>query len=169
MPPRPRSGRASRLVFAEAKRAPILGGRSGRCGVTEICKRRYNIKMAKISLSAVVIIGIAILLFVYEPGSSFLPNAEGKTWVEIDPIQCGGNPWEIWQSEQGVAYDMSESDIIKLYYREKENIEISEVKSKQTHEAVCLACNCPTGDTLYLLVDDLSVQKMLTLGYSLSD
>ena len=116
---------------------------------------------------AIVIIGVGLLVWLSGP-SAFLPNAQGRAWVEIDPIQCGGNPWELWQQETGVAYDMSEPDIIKLYYREKENIEISEVKSRQTHDIVCEACICPRGDTLYLLVNNSSVQQMLSLGYQIS-
>ena len=128
---------------------------------------RYNLAtMFRNLIYAIVIIGVGLLVWLSGP-SAFLPNAQGRAWVEIDPIQCGGNPWELWQQEQGVAYDKSEIDIIKDYYREQ-GTEVFEVKSKQTHEIVCEACSCPRGDTIYLLIGSQDVQKMLSLGYQIS-
>ena len=105
---------------------------------------------------------------------------EGKTWVEIDPIQCFGNAWEIdWiQSHDGnsSAYprdthtpgvDPEEIEIIKDYYG-RQGVTIYYVKTAVTYETVCEACTCPQGYTLYLLVDDSNVDKMLDFGYKIA-
>ena len=109
--------------------------------------------MFKNLIYIIVVVGVALLLFLSKTGE--------KTWAAIDPVQCNGNPWEIWQRGKGVAYDLSEEGIIKLYYQEKEGIEVFEVRSEQTHETVCQACSCPRGDTIYLLVDNHDVPVIL--------
>lgn len=141
----------------------------------------YN--MPKKLIYGAIIIGIGLLVW-FQYGDRFLtPKAGDKTWVEIDPIQCGGNPWEIFYSEKGVAFDAStqlsvkpkpverldksEDLIIKDYYRAK-GVEIFEVRSKKTHEIVCESCSCPRGDTLYLFVGDSDLEKILALGYKIS-
>ena len=117
-----------------------------------------------------------------------LPKETGKTWVEIDPIQCLGNPWEVdwlkaheeeFKDKPYGAYgeyprdfntlelESEEIRIIKDYYQ-KQGITIFDVKSEWTHEGVCDACDCPEGYTLYLLISDSDVDKMLELGYKIS-
>lgn len=98
----------------------------------------------------------------------------GKTWVEIDPIQCGHNPWESnWPESNNDSYssyprEVQEIEKIKNYYQ-KQGIFIFDVRLKLTHEIVCLACCCPRGDTLYVLVSDSDVNKMLQFGYEISE
>lgn len=99
----------------------------------------------------------------------YLTEIFEKTWVEIEPIQCLGNPWEVeWLKSHDNNYSeyprQEESQIIKNYYQ-KQGVIVFDVKSKQTHKIVCASCDCPRGDTLYLLVSDSDVNKMLELGY----
>ncbi|MDD3190669.1 MAG: hypothetical protein PHI66_03185 [Candidatus Pacebacteria bacterium] len=109
-----------------------------------------------------------------------LPKESGKTWVQIDPVQCLGNPWEIdWTKSHDNDYygypadihtpelEQEEIQIIKNYYQ-KQGIAIADVRSEWTHEIVCTACNCPQGYMLYLLVSDSDVDKMLELDYEVS-
>ncbi len=100
-----------------------------------------------------------------------LPNS----WVEIDPIQCLGNPWEIdWLKDNDdyprdvhtLELEQGEEDIIKEYYL-KQGVSILKVESEWTHDIVCEACSCPQGYTLYLLVSD--VDKMIKLGHKISE
>lgn len=109
-----------------------------------------------------------------------LPKEDGKTWVQIDPVQCLGNPWEVdWLRSYDNNYsaypreihtselEQEEIQIIKNYYK-KQGIIIFDVKSKWTHEIVCEACSCPKGNTLYLLVSDSDIDKMLRFNYKVS-
>ena len=101
-----------------------------------------------------------------------------KKWVEIDPIQCLGNPWEVdWLQDDdfdnypwGDAWSIEEPEkqIIKQFYG-KQGITIFDVKSEVTHEEVCEACNCPQGYTLYLQISEDDTDKMLGFGYRYHD
>ena len=100
-----------------------------------------------------------------------------KTWVEIDPIQCGGNPWEKdWLESHPDDFSIyarlitnEKIELIKNYYK-KQDIEIFDVKSFPWEDvAVCEACSCPAGYTLYLLVSNYDVQKMQEFGYKISE
>ena len=106
------------------------------------------------------------------------PREKGRTWVEIDLVQCMNNPWEIdwlrthnWNSSayptHGLDLDPQEIEIIKNYYA-KQGITVFDARSEWTHEAACLACSCSVGHTLYLLVSDDDVDSMLELGYRIS-
>ena len=95
-------------------------------------------------------------LFVIPPT---LDNVEGTTWVQIDPIQCGGNMW-------GDA--RSSPDHIKGYFADQDVI-VLDVKTEQTYQVVCAACSCPDGITLYLQVSDDDVSTMQNWGFSLLD
>ena len=99
-----------------------------------------------------------------------------KTWVEIDPIQCGGNPWEKdWLESHPDDFSIyarlitnEKIELIKNYYK-KQDIEIFDVKSFPWEDvAVCESCSCPAGYTLSLLVSNSDVDKMLELGYKIS-
>ena len=99
-----------------------------------------------------------------------------KTWVEIDPIQCGGNPWEKeWLESHPDDFSIyarlitnEKIELIKNYYK-KQDIEIFDVKSFTWEDvAVCESCSCSAGYTLSLLVSTSDVDKMLELGYKIS-
>ncbi|MAH43270.1 hypothetical protein CL614_06180 [archaeon] len=110
-----------------------------------------------------------------------LPKDDGKTWVEVDPIQCLGNPWEIdWLESHNNNYsaypidvgtlpnlETTEGEIIKNYYQ-NQGINIFNVISKSTYDTVCKACSCAKGYTLYLLISELDINKMLEFGYKIN-
>jgi hypothetical protein len=107
---------------------------------------------------------------------STFPNSD-LVWVAIEPIQCMGNPWEQdWLESHNQDYSSYpksftdselEPEIFKIikyyYYRHGVNIFAGETAHK--YDAVCAACSCPAGYTLYLLVEAENVQKMIGFGY----
>lgn len=102
-----------------------------------------------------------------------LPSVEGKSWVQIDPIQCANNPWEqYWIESHGNDYSslrgMDEFVIVKNYF-EKQGIMIYEFNTARTYQTVQTSCSSPAGHTLYLLVSEEDVDKMLNLGFKLSE
>ena len=84
-----------------------------------------------------------------------LDYVEGTTWVQIDPVQCGGNPW-------GDA--RSSPDVIKEYYADL-GVDVFDLKVAHTHQLICAACSCPDGITLSLRVSHDDVRTMLSLGF----
>lgn len=103
-----------------------------------------------------------------------------KTWVEIDPIQCLGNPWEQdWLKSHNNDYhsyphsaysegiDDGESIIIKDFYK-KQGITVFDVRSGYGDKVIWASCSSSTGYTLYLMVSESSVDKMLNLNYTMS-
>ena len=124
--------------------------------------------MKKAIIYGLLMIGTVFLIWSSYGGDFFFQESAGRTWVQIDPVQCSGNPWEIEQREKGVAFDKSEDEIIKDYFQIR-GVQIFEVRSKMTHEIVCESCACLRGDTLYLSVASPNVSKMLNLGYKVSE
>lgn len=135
---------------------------------------------------------LALLVIAAAVGAYFVfyksEPAQAQTWVEIDPIQCLGNPWEQdWLSynngdsskyprDAGTpGIDPGEIQIIKNYYSAKEQIAVYDVRAVSFEEkagepvAVCQACSCPQGYTLYLLVSNADLAAMQELGYKVSD
>ncbi len=101
-------------------------------------------------------------------GALLLPN---RTWVAIDPVQCLRNPWEMdWlarHSNDYLAYPReidSQLIIIKLYYS-RLGVDVDEALSILKYDAVCEACSCPRGDTIYLHVRDRDLRTMLSQGF----
>jgi hypothetical protein len=100
------------------------------------------------------------------------PTANETSWVEIEPIQCLGNPWEHdWlnshKNDSSSYPKENEFEIIKDFYAKK-GITVINVKSERKYEVVCLACSCPRGDVLSILIYDSDVDKMLALDFKLS-
>ena len=111
------------------------------------------------------------------PGPKTAKNVLGNTWVAIEPIQCLGNPWEQdWLENNNGDYhsypkdpttpglEPEELEIIQDYY-ERQGVTVFDGKNIPKYEQVCLACSCPEGHTLYLLVRDQDVETMVALGY----
>lgn len=125
-------------------------------------------------------------LFVIAIKTASLSKTPGMTWVEIDPMQCRSNPWQRDWAEDGNcgrAYpdyprwysdliETPEAEIVRLYY-EKQGVDVAEVKSipfkEPTLSSMCLACDCLEGYTLYLLIPDFEVDKMVALGYKVHE
>lgn len=91
-------------------------------------------------------------------------------WVYYVPVQCLGNPWEQdWLESNGgdsANYPKErEMEIIKSYY-EKKGVQILKTGlGMSAFDRVCLACSCPRGDLILLLVPDSQMEKMLALGF----
>ena len=145
--------------------------------------------MNSLVIGIIAVVGFltaVILLAIYSQESS-QPIQEPeltiqKTWVEIDPIQCLGNPWEQdWLKSHNNDYasyprnvhteglDDGETVVIKDYYR-NQSITVFDVRSGswggETFQ--CEGCGCSAGYTLYLLVSELNVDEMLNLNYKIS-
>ncbi len=101
-------------------------------------------------------------------------------WVEINPVQCMGNPWERdWldaNNNDVSAYPRGPDaplpgpeviELIKDYYA-KQGVEVMDAKSAWVMQAVCEACSCPEGYTLYLSIAASDVEKMTGLGFKVS-
>jgi hypothetical protein len=115
-----------------------------------------------------------------DPAKSQLPAAKNvleETWVAAEPIQCLENPWEQdWLENHGWDYEGYPKDpttpqlepeefvIIQGYY-ERQGVVVFEGENAPKYEEVCLACNCPEGQTLYLRVRHEDVPTMVSLGY----
>ncbi len=100
-----------------------------------------------------------------------------KRWVATEPIQCLGNPWEQdWLKSHDGDYasypkdptrpglEPEEIEIIKDFYR-RQGVVVFEVDTRPKYLAVCAACLCPEGHTLYLRVRLEDLETMLALGY----
>jgi len=104
-------------------------------------------------------------------GSGFSFKSVFQTWVATTPIQCLRNDWEKdWLSHPGHEYgdyprDFSRQlEIIRDYY-DAQGVDVRDGTIEDWNTAVCAACTCAAGYTLYLLVPDDDVDKMLALGY----
>jgi len=100
-----------------------------------------------------------------------------QLWVAMEPIQCLGNPWERdWLESHNWDYsgypkdpttpglEPEEFAIIQDFY-DRLGVTVFEAETAPKNEAVCLACSCPEGHTLYLFVAAEDVQKMMEFGY----
>jgi hypothetical protein len=116
-----------------------------------------------------------------------LPEEAGKTWLEIDPVQCGGNPWEgDWVPMAGTVSAkcqqqcghlpqserwMCESKCFLQKYYAYQGVIVYDIRWISYEEkfgrwiAICEACDCPAGSTLYVQVAGSSVAAMLNMGY----
>lgn len=120
----------------------------------------------------VVLVLVIAAAFIWRSYSG-TETAEGKTWLDYVPVQCMGNPWEQdWLAANGgdsASYPKErEMEIIKSYY-EKKGVQILKTGlGMSAFDRVCLACSCPRGDLILLLVPDSQVEKMLALGFKKS-
>ena len=105
-----------------------------------------------------------------------------RTWVATEPVQCLTNAWEAdWLAQHNddrarYPRDLStwpraltpeEIDIIVEYY-EKQGVVVFETATfaqARTSTPVCAACICEEGHTLFLLVRNRDVERMIGLGY----
>ena len=108
------------------------------------------------------------------------PGQSENVWMSIAPIQCLGNPWEIdWLESHDNDYDAyprdlskpglerEEEQIIRDYYL-RQGVIIKGFATTEWDGAVCLACSCPQGYTLYVLIPEQQQEKMLELGFAVT-
>jgi hypothetical protein len=118
-----------------------------------------------------------------------LPSEEGKTWLETDTTQCGGGPWSTWEASVAEASwadcqsvcgqidrwrERSECwyECVLRKGHPRQGIEVFDIRVVTFEEkfggdyvALCEACSCPDGFTLYVQVSKLDVDAMLDMGY----
>lgn len=81
-------------------------------------------------------------------------------WMEIDPIQCRGNPWQKDRLNDDVVGFFTEKGIAIHEHRE---ISFTELYGELV--GVCAACFCPDGHTIYLKVGKKDIDSLTRLGF----
>ena len=106
---------------------------------------------------------VGTILIVAVSGCTTIDNS--KKWVSVEPVQCGGNAWEIDyfinNCEQRYPEE-EEEDLIRFYF-EKNSVETFDFQKQEKYETVCLACNCPRGDEISLLISKEAEAKFFEL------
>jgi hypothetical protein len=114
----------------------------------------------------------ALLFLLLVPFLQAADPREDKVWIIIRPLQCMRNPWEKeWLANN--KNDVSkyprrkEFALIKKYF-ERRRVPILEFRFKpfMKGQGRCETCECPRGDTLYLLISALDAPTMVSLGYT---
>jgi hypothetical protein len=100
-------------------------------------------------------------------------------WVFNEPIQCGGNPWELDAQQNPERYyecmlDCGDTDCgwptleeicrVEVFFL-TQGIWLHDVRDVHTYDEVCAACACPRGDTLYALVDPYDLDRIQEFGF----
>ena len=111
------------------------------------------------------------------PASPPLDNTQASVWVAIEPTQCLTNAWEAdWLAHHDDDYaaypkdysrpglEPEELAIIKDYYA-RQGVVVRAGATAPKYEAICAACSCPEGHTMFLLVRASDVDTMVALGY----
>lgn len=96
-------------------------------------------------------------------------------WTFNEPIQCGGNPWELDAQENPDRYyecmlDMGASPTLEEICRVEtffiaQGIWLHDVRDVHTYDEVCASCACPRGDTIYALVAPYDLDRILEFGF----
>lgn len=109
-------------------------------------------------------------------------KVDNGVWMETDPIQCLGNPWEMdWLENNPSAggnypkgkpriIENVESGIILAFFSGKGAV-ITDIKSEAypKNTMVCDACTCTDGYTLYLYVNEENAPILKRFNFSLSE
>jgi hypothetical protein len=118
-----------------------------------------------------LVLSISGLITLFACQALIIIAPTGRIWLATEPIQCLGNDWERdWLDRHDGDYDSyprdrePQSEIIKDYYR-SQGVEVFEITTKRRKEAVCTACSCPQGFTLYVRVGEGDTKVMLSLGF----
>ncbi len=93
-------------------------------------------------------------------------------WVETMPRQCLSNPWQQeWLKEHG--HDPSqyphdrERDILRMYFL-KRGVDFGDYRNVAVADAVCAACSCPTGEAVFLQINQQDLPVFEQHGFGLS-
>ena len=93
-----------------------------------------------------------------------------KEWFSIEPIQCQGNLWDEWDAKElNKRKWEGEEELITVWLEIVNGVRVYDYASKQVYEIVCLACSCPRGDRIAVLVNSSNSAKMLELGWEKMD
>jgi len=100
--------------------------------------------------------------------------------MQIEPVQCLGNPWEQdWLEVHGMKYEdyprgrprqleAEEKEIIRSFF-EKEGIRIYKIEGIPFPDSVmvCDACDCPQGYTLEVWAAPGDTARLRTFGFKI--
>jgi hypothetical protein len=111
----------------------------------------------------------------FEP--ELIARTQLRAWVAIEPTQCLTNAWEAdWLEQHGGDYaaypkdptrpglEPEEIAIITSYYA-RQGVVVFETATAPKYTAVCMACSCPEGHTMFLRVREEDVETMIGFGY----
>lgn len=89
----------------------------------------------------------------------------GSVWLQVNPVQCGGNPWEqVTSKGDGMdpIYPTSEHLAIDNYF-EDQGIDLLEIGLvyPPTPLPVCKACTCPRGDAVLVRAQAADAAKLV--------
>lgn len=99
-------------------------------------------------------------------------HADGFAWLAMNTTQCS-NPWDMeymneYRSNPSVAEELQGEEPVVQWYFESRGIEILDIESVgylPDNVAVCEACNCTSGETLYVKVASDNVEEMKDVGF----
>jgi hypothetical protein len=90
----------------------------------------------------------------------------------VRPLQCMRNPWEQeWlkrNKNQVTKYPRQKEFALVRNYFKNRRVPILDFRLKPflKGDGRCETCECPRGDTFFLLISALDVPTMVSLGYS---
>jgi len=92
-----------------------------------------------------------------------------RVWAIVQPLQCLGNPWEqdwVAHHEKSEVYPQrDEKQILKAFFAQNQ-IQILDIRVRPYDGGpLCQTCDCPRGDTLYLLVSAENAPLLKSFGY----
>ncbi len=89
-------------------------------------------------------------------------TSKSKSWFFIDPVQCGTNSWQTWNSEM----NYSSEEVRIVAWLSNQSIVVYDLRHRQTADIVCLSCSCPRGDRVAILVSSTDKIQLETLGWT---
>ncbi len=108
-----------------------------------------------------------------ERNFTVIPSPSGKSWVEMDPVQCpeqGGGGMAYWNSTHpNATYPIElpqDPEGIRNFFFSN-GIQIFDLKKDSWGDVgVCGACGCPLGYTIELLVSNSDLEKIQKFGFT---
>ncbi|MFH0715069.1 MAG: hypothetical protein V1847_04840 [Candidatus Diapherotrites archaeon] len=94
-------------------------------------------------------------------------------WMQLEPVQCRGNPWQQWYDRLEIALPPGEQETtfdeqaLKLYYEREHDISILNIQ-KLYQEGIgrCEACSCGEGYYYQAKVSRTDAQKLRALNWT---
>ena len=122
-------------------------------------KKLNNILIIVIAI--IVIGGVFAYYFWQKNKEKKTSPSQNKVWVSINPVQCKGNPWE-----KNFPQENNDEDTIKKYYQSlKFTIYDIKITPSSPGTIVCMACSCPRGDTIKVMVSQADADKLISQGF----
>ncbi|MDO8624857.1 MAG: hypothetical protein Q7R47_02145, partial [Candidatus Diapherotrites archaeon] len=97
-------------------------------------------------------------------------DSSAQVWMQILPVQCGTNAWEIWHRDLNRVYIRAptEQEILTEWLSTTQQITVLDFAQKPAADGtvVCEACSCGRGDTLAVKVSATDATKLSSLGWT---